>query len=319
MSGARYDQAAIERIKAEADLAAIVGARVALKKQGDEYVGCCPFHAEKTPSFYVIPKKRMWHCFAGCGSGDVIRFLMKIDNLSFIEALKQLDSGADLLKGHVVPASVGIQRRIDDEEDKRKRIEKAVAQWNEAIPADGTLVENYLASRGIVGVPVPPVLRFHPRCWNAEKHVTMPAMIAAVTAQNKIVGIHRTFLRPDGHGKADIRTAKMMLGACAGGHVMLRGERPVRLAVAEGIETAMTIMMAMPDLAVWAALSLGNMRAPVPPSVRELILCADGDNKDQCDADKRLNRAAQAHMTPGRSIRIARPKAGMDFNDMVRP
>lgn len=110
---------------------------------------------------------------------------------------------------------------------------------------------------------------------------------------------------------------KKMLGACRGGHVRLADCGP-RLAVAEGIETGLSIAKACPWLPVWAALSLTNMDAAVPKSVTELILCADGDNKDPKAADAVLAKAAALHARTGRIVRIARPEVGKDFNDMVR-
>ncbi len=75
---------------ARADIVEIVGARVTLKKAGRDYKGLCPFHEEKTPSFYVVPGKGYFHCF-GCGLNDnAIGFLMRYDNLSFREAVEAL-------------------------------------------------------------------------------------------------------------------------------------------------------------------------------------------------------------------------------------
>jgi DNA primase len=80
----------IQEIRTAADIVQVVGDRVALRKTGKNFVGLCPFHAEKTPSFTVSPDKRMYHCF-GCGAGgNVIGFLMKVDGLSFPEAVKAL-------------------------------------------------------------------------------------------------------------------------------------------------------------------------------------------------------------------------------------
>ncbi|MFN4245556.1 MAG: CHC2 zinc finger domain-containing protein, partial [Brevinematia bacterium] len=62
----------------------IIGRYVNLKKVGKSYVGLCPFHHEKTPSFYVTPDKGLYHCF-GCGrSGDVFKFIMEIEKISFM-------------------------------------------------------------------------------------------------------------------------------------------------------------------------------------------------------------------------------------------
>ena len=98
MSG-RIPQAFIDERLAHADIAEVVGARVALKKAGSILKGLCPFHAEKTPSFTVSPTKGFYHCF-GCGQhGSAIGFLMAYDNLSFPEAIEAL---AELL-GMEVP------------------------------------------------------------------------------------------------------------------------------------------------------------------------------------------------------------------------
>jgi DNA primase len=80
----------IDELIARTDIAEIIGARVPLKKQGREYKACCPFHGEKTPSFWVSPEKQFYHCF-GCGAhGTVIGFLINYDRMSFPEAVEDL-------------------------------------------------------------------------------------------------------------------------------------------------------------------------------------------------------------------------------------
>lgn len=80
-----------QEVKAAADIVTVIGAHVRLRRQGaDRYTGLCPFHSEKTPSFSVHGRLQFYKCF-GCGkSGDVITFLMDLQGLSFIEALKTL-------------------------------------------------------------------------------------------------------------------------------------------------------------------------------------------------------------------------------------
>jgi len=79
---------------ARVDLAELVGRSVALRRNGREYSGLCPFHAEKTPSFCVIPAKGFFHCF-GCGAhGDAIDFVMRITGVDFRDAVRQLDGDA---------------------------------------------------------------------------------------------------------------------------------------------------------------------------------------------------------------------------------
>ena len=80
----------IDQIRMAVNIVDVVGRYVALKKRGRNYVGLCPFHQEKTPSFSVNPEKQIFHCF-GCGAGgNVFRFLMDHEKLGFVEAVRQL-------------------------------------------------------------------------------------------------------------------------------------------------------------------------------------------------------------------------------------
>ncbi len=84
------DDVTINEIRRRADIVSLIGEYVALKKAGKNYIGLCPFHQEKTPSFTVSPDKQIFHCF-GCGQhGDAFTFLMKINNLTFPEAVSSL-------------------------------------------------------------------------------------------------------------------------------------------------------------------------------------------------------------------------------------
>src|SRR3954469_4398767 len=88
----------LQDLRDRVDVVAVVQRRVPLKKSGRDWKGLCPFHGEKTPSFYVVPDKKMFHCF-GCGvSGDAIKFVMQLEGRSFREAVEQLatDAGVDL-------------------------------------------------------------------------------------------------------------------------------------------------------------------------------------------------------------------------------
>lgn len=82
----------LERI----DIVDYISQYVELKRNGISYKGLCPFHTEKTPSFMVTPSKKLFHCF-GCGvAGNVITFVMKYNNLSYIDALKVLAARAGI-------------------------------------------------------------------------------------------------------------------------------------------------------------------------------------------------------------------------------
>jgi len=81
----------VEEIKSKIDIVDFIGSFIALKKAGRNFKGVCPFHHEKTPSFVVSPERQIWHCFGACGDGgDAIKFLMKWENITFIEAVKEL-------------------------------------------------------------------------------------------------------------------------------------------------------------------------------------------------------------------------------------
>jgi putative DNA primase/helicase len=102
----------LQAIRSRANILAIIGQRVTLRKEGHEYIGCCPFHEEKTPSFKVDPNKNggVFICF-GCGAkGDVFHFVQRIDGLSFSAAITQVKelSGTDTPKAAAIPG----QRRI---------------------------------------------------------------------------------------------------------------------------------------------------------------------------------------------------------------
>lgn len=85
-----YSKEQIQSIVQGTDLVSLIGGNIQLKKAGKNYLGLCPFHQEKTPSFHVDDVKNFYHCF-GCGKhGDALQFLIEYNNLSFLEALEQL-------------------------------------------------------------------------------------------------------------------------------------------------------------------------------------------------------------------------------------
>jgi DNA primase len=140
----RIPQTFIDDLIARSDIVELIGSRVPLKKKGREFSACCPFHNEKTPSFWVSPDKQFYHCF-GCGAhGTVLGFLMNYDRLSFPEAIEDLAQrlGIELPKE---AQGVSGQRVGDDLYDLMDQVAKHYA----LLLKRDTRASKYLADRGL--------------------------------------------------------------------------------------------------------------------------------------------------------------------------
>ena len=110
----------LDELRSRIPLADLVGRRVRLVRRGREHSGLCPFHNEKTPSFYVVEDKGFFHCF-GCGAhGDAIGYVMRSENLDFIEAVERLAGEA----GVAVPQQTPQER---ERAQRQKTLLEAVA------------------------------------------------------------------------------------------------------------------------------------------------------------------------------------------------
>lgn len=145
---ARIPEEAISRIRDAVDIVAVVGESVQLKKTGNSFRGLCPFHREKTGSFYVVPDKKFFHCFGCQKSGDVFRFVMEMQGKTFAEAVRELGRRAGIeVPDHETPS------------DRARRNERArflevnaiaAAFFREVLRGDeGIAGRKYLLSRGI--------------------------------------------------------------------------------------------------------------------------------------------------------------------------
>ncbi|MER2519600.1 MAG: DNA primase [Bdellovibrionales bacterium] len=137
----------LEELRARLPLSEVVGKRMRLIRAGREHKGCCPFHNEKSPSFYVNDDKQFFHCF-GCGAhGDVIGFAMRHDRLSFPEAIEALAGQAGLQ----VPRDTPIEReKFDQEKRLYLLLERAAAYFEEQLFApQGREALAYLRQRGL--------------------------------------------------------------------------------------------------------------------------------------------------------------------------
>lgn len=137
-----------EEIRARADLFEVIGEHVALKKAGKQFRGLCPFHKEKTPSFFVTPSRGYYKCF-GCGeSGDVFTFVMKTQGLTFQDAMRQLADryGVDL-------PEPGSSREEDPNRPLYEAVSFAAEHYRRQLMDEktGQVAREYLRDRGIDG------------------------------------------------------------------------------------------------------------------------------------------------------------------------
>ena len=273
------------------------------RRAGNGWTCRCPVprhgrgRGDKIPSLSVSDNSDsiLVHCHGGCPQEAVIAVLRE----------RGLWPGSNNQPGPVAQLAQLAQGRNS---------KHAIALWRQAAPATGTPAERYIRSRGYTG-PIPPTIRYisdarHPSGGQC------PVMVAAVAKapHQKIVALHRTFLRPDGSGKAPVEPAKASLGPVGGGAVRL-APATEHLAVTEGIETRFSITEAT-GTPTWAALSAGGIKTlilPPLPLARDVVIGADHDPVGLAAAYD----SAERWTREGRRVRIALPPKGTDFNDLL--
>jgi len=138
----------IEDVRLRADLVQVVSEHVQLKKSGKDYKGLCPFHPEKTPSFTVSAEKQFYHCF-GCGAGgNVIKFLMDLEDLSFIEAIRKLADRVGVTLPSVSPSPH--EREVQTEREMLYKLNTLAMEYFVRLlqnPEGGQAARAYLGKR----------------------------------------------------------------------------------------------------------------------------------------------------------------------------
>ncbi len=293
------DFAAVKAVQ----LSAVVGQSVQLRRSGHEWIGCCPFHQDRTPSFTVSDAKGFYHCF-GCGAhGDAADFVAALDGCGLREAAPR--SGAGDLPAFTNRTTSAVLP------DKAETVDAARRIWREAIPIKGTPAEAYLWGRGI-HAPLPPTLRFA-RLRHPEGGVHPCLVAVAISPERTFAGIQRTYLTDAGL-KASVEPVKMSLGRIGGCAIRLAppaGE----LIVCEGVEDGLTLLQEL-GRGVWVAAGasmLASMR--FPPIVQSVVIAADNDTAGERETQK----AASAFSERGLRVRVMRPAAGFkDFNEELQ-
>lgn len=147
---AHIPEETLQQVLSATDIVDLIGRAVKLRRAGTNFVGLCPFHTEKTPSFNVSPSRARYHCF-GCGAGgDAIRFVMEHDGLSFVEAVKRLaDSAGIRIEEEVWDANA---EKAAKQRAAMLKAHKEIAEWFHKLLMKHTCAEEarkYLKSRGI--------------------------------------------------------------------------------------------------------------------------------------------------------------------------
>ena len=275
-------------------------------------VARCPAHSDHKPSLSVRDT-RPWpalKCFAGCKHADIVGALQAMR----LWPERSVDARP--------PQAIGQRARMNaDPDEERRRTACAREIWDRAHPVLGTMAEAYLAGRAI---RLPPegttALRYLPRLRHAPSGRGFPCLLAAVTDEHgRFTALQRTWIAEEGGGaKAPVTPARMTLGPMRRGAIRLFEPRARTMALAEGVETALSAY-ALYAVPVWAAAGAGRMAAvALPAHIERLVIFADVGPAGEREAV----RAARAHHARGVAVQIIQPReefgAAGDFNDAAQ-
>jgi hypothetical protein len=237
-------------------------------------------------------------------------------------------------------------RELKDQAKAREFSHRLFQHWMTLPAITGTVAEVYL--REARGIPMERLgsakyrlgaLRFAERLEHVDDgpggtgEVTIwPAMVAAVTNGKTVTGLHRTWLDPEGRGKAEVRKPKKMIGTTRGGAIRLTpgpsGLSPTlaakraisgTLAIGEGIETSLSVAAAMPAWRVWAAGSLVHMGLLAwPECASRVILLKDRDWAPTAQLAFERVVMRWREQARGRAVEVATSDEGSDFNDWLK-
>lgn len=287
------------------------------KFEGGEYVSKNPRrHDRKSGSFKVNCRTGNWADFATGDAGKTpLSLYAYLSDLSYAQAGFRL---AEELRGKsffVAPSHFQDVQEDKNSKDQKNK-EYALKLWNAAFPVKNTVVEKYLASRGI-HISIPEDIRLLSGHKHAPSGRIYPVMLSAIRKwpSKEIIAVHRTWILPDGSGKAPVEPAKMMLGGSLGGCVQL-APAASKMVVSEGIETGLSVYQCT-GIPVWAGLSTSGITGLVLPDLplgEEIIIACDNDPAGR----KAAIKAAEKLTSEGRNVRLAFPPENSDFNDLLK-
>lgn len=338
----------IDELRSRLSLSDLVGRRVKLVPKGGRLAGLCPFHNEKTPSFYVNDSEGFYHCF-GCGAnGDMITWLRETDGLEFIEAVRQLSEMAGL----PMPAD---DRTSGEAAQQRKAAvdacEAAAAFYSSSLARpDGAAASRYLASRGLSDQVIRDFrLGYAPRTGlfshlqQRELPLDMCRAAGLTAVSDRDGSVYDYFRDRVMFPIEDARGRVIGFGARALGDAQPKylnsPESPsfVKKTVLYGFGRARTLVRrGLPlmvvegymDVIAVTASGVAGAVAPLGTALAEEqirllwklsdepVLCFDGDKAGQTAAARAIERVLPL-LEPGRSVRLAVLPEGQDPDDIL--
>lgn len=282
-----------------------------------------------------------WNDFAAGGGGTIIDLVAQVqfrgnagDAAEWLRRWLGIDDlDPDAMAKSKAQAKANAEKADADAakqaEQNRRRAQNL---YLSASPATGSIVETYLKSRALdftaAGLELPGVLRFHAEVYCGETGSKLPAMLASINAlDGRYLGTHRTWLQPNGSGKATLVEAKKSYGKFGGGFIPLwKGkhrcsmkELPpgTRIYVSEGIEDGLSVALTRPDERVIAGVSLSNIGRLELPEHCPIYLLGQRDEKLQ--ALEAFERAVARLQEKGHAVFLVYPPKGYkDYNDVLR-
>lgn len=282
-----------------------------LSGRHNEHRPCPLCHSKDNFRFDDVDGRGTWVCT--CGAGDGIKLAIEYTGKPFKEVASMIDEMVGNVKADSIPA-----KPIMTDEQRRNTLRDTYKATQPVQPGD--LVHRYLETRGVEELLYPDALRFAPKLRDGEGGIR-PCMVAMVSRPDgKPVSMHRTFLKSDGSGKAEMASPRKMMpgelpeGACIRLSEYVAGGP---LGIAEGIETAMSAS-ALYDMPVWAAINSAILKKWLPPDgCTEVAVFGDNDPKfgGQSAAWALAHRLA----VKGFEVSIHIPEqVGADWNDVMR-
>lgn len=221
---------------------------------------------------------------------DLIRANLRFSSLG--EALDEARRFLSLPRPYP-PSRAPIAKALTGSSEAARRL------WSMGQPIAGTLAERYLAGRGFVGIRDVAALRFHSHCYywredepDGTKPETWPALLAKVTdIYGQLTGLHRTWLDSETADKVPLDPNRKAMGSLLG-HGVRIGKATDLVAAGEGLETMLSLRMALPGLPVIAALSANHLVAlELPGGIQRLYIAADSDEAGRMATDTFTERA----------------------------